>query len=100
MGAELSRRKAVSVPDKLAAMAVTHFFRLAKSTIEVPLLFIQAEKDTALPSSMSTNMENYCSRLTRQSVAADHWALWEAAEQVNGHIRTWLERTEKETSLL
>ncbi|KAI9808392.1 MAG: hypothetical protein M1827_007489 [Pycnora praestabilis] len=64
---------------------------LEKATIDVPILFIQAIRDSALPPTMAVNMGKHLSKLTRRQVNADHWALWEAPEQVNSFIKEWLE---------
>jgi len=59
--------------------------------IEVPVLFIQATRDAALPPSMSAGMEEKLPNLTRKEVDASHWALWQAPDKVNSFIREWLE---------
>ncbi len=64
--------------------------RQDRKKLELPLLFIQATKDHALPPSMSQGMEEYCTDMTRRSVATSHWALWEAPEEVNGFIMEFL----------
>ena len=64
---------------------------LEKSTIDIPVLFIAASKDAALPPSMSARMEQFVPNLTRKEVATSHWALLEAADQVNGMIKRWLQ---------
>lgn len=65
------------------------------------MLFIQATEDAALPPAMSNGMEQYIPNLTRQSVEANHWALWEKPTDVNRHITEWLERiTQHDRSLL
>ena len=74
--------------------------RLQRKTIDVPLLFIQATKDTALPPTLSEGMEGNCSKLTRKSVATSHWALWEAPVEVNNYIKEWLELVDTPTSNL
>ena len=74
--------------------------RLEQKTIDVPLLFIGATKDAALPPALSEGMEESCSRLSRKSVATSHWALWEAPVEVNGHIKEWLERVDVAISRL
>ncbi|KAI9773567.1 MAG: hypothetical protein M1840_006841 [Geoglossum simile] len=66
---------------------------LTRSTIDIPVLFISATKDSALLESMSLGMENYIPQLTRKSVETSHWALWQAPELVNGHIKDWLNAT-------
>lgn len=58
--------------------------------IEVPSLFILAERDAALPEWMSAKMENYMPQFTRRAVNTSHWALWERPDQVNQIIRDWL----------
>jgi len=65
--------------------------RLKKDSIDIPVLFIQATKDEALPPAMSAGMEKFIPKLTRRSVETRHWALWEAPEQVNGLVQQWLE---------
>lgn len=65
--------------------------RLEKTTIDIPVLFICATKDTALPPAMSANMEQYMPNLTRKEVTASHWALWEKPEEVNNIVKEWLE---------
>ncbi len=64
---------------------------LEKTTIDIPVLFIQATRDGALPPAMSFNMEKNLPHLTRKEVEANHWALWEAPEEVNGIVKEWLE---------
>jgi len=64
---------------------------LEKTTIDVPVLFVQALNDTVLTPELSRGMEQYFPKLTRREVAAGHWALWQAPDQVNGMIREWLE---------
>lgn len=74
--------------------------RLENKTISIPVLFIQAINDRALPLAMSEGMEQYMPKLTRGLVATSHWALWEAPEQVNDLIKKWLERVDKTRSTL
>ena len=66
--------------------------RLNKKTLDIPVLFIQATRDQALPPAMSEGMEKYIPNLTRKSVEASHWALWEAPQQVNKLIQEWLKK--------
>jgi len=80
-------------------MLISHD-RLQKKTIDVPLLFIQATKDAALPPAMSTGMEQYIPKLTRKSVATSHWALWEAPAQTNDIVKEWHESVDKHKSSL
>jgi hypothetical protein len=39
---------------------------------------------------MSAGMDRFFKHLTREQVDANHWALWEAAEEVNNIIAAWL----------
>ncbi|MCJ1400949.1 hypothetical protein MMC11_004160 [Xylographa trunciseda] len=64
---------------------------LERSTVDVPVLFVQALNDGVLTPELSRGMEQYLSKLTRREVAAGHWALWQTPDQVNGMIRAWLE---------
>ncbi|KAL8743496.1 MAG: hypothetical protein Q9184_008104, partial [Pyrenodesmia sp. 2 TL-2023] len=64
---------------------------LEKTTIDIPVLFIAANKDTTLPPAMSQGMDKYIPNLTRKSVDAQHWALWEKPDEVNQIICEWLE---------
>ena len=49
---------------------------------------------------MSKGMESYIPNLTRGSVEASHWALWEAPEQVNKLIEGWLKKVAGATAVL
>lgn len=69
--------------------------QLPRKTIDIPVLFIQANKDAAIPPSMSQGMERYIHNLTKRSVDTHHWALWEAPDQVNGILKEWLERFQR-----
>ena len=62
--------------------------------LEMPTLFIAASKDAALPPSMSAGMDAYFANLSRGEVDASHWALTQAADEVNGRIGTWLDALE------
>ena len=65
--------------------------RLQKASIDVPVLFISATNDAALPPSMSAGMEKHIPVLVRKEVNTSHWALWEAPEQINDILKEWLE---------
>lgn len=65
--------------------------KLDQRSIHQPTLFIQATKDSVLKPEMSTGMEAYISDLTRKEVAASHWALWHAPQEVNAFIKEWME---------
>lgn len=59
--------------------------------IEVPLLFIQALRDLALPpESMSKSMGNTIPNLTVEQLKTSHWALTEDPKRVNEAISRFL----------
>ncbi|KAL7946287.1 alpha/beta-hydrolase [Trichoderma barbatum] len=62
------------------------------SRFEMPSLFIAATHDAALPPALSQGMEAAYADLTRAEVNATHWALTEAAHEVNDHIGKWLDK--------
>ncbi len=68
--------------------------------IDVPVLFIAATKDEALPPAMSQAMDKYIPELTRKIVGSNHWAMWESPEAVNQIIGEWLEDTMEQLSRL
>lgn len=63
---------------------------VSQPNIEVPLLFIQALKDLALPPSMGKSMKKYIPNMTLEQVNTSHWALTEDPEGVNRIIGEWL----------
>ncbi|KAL8936109.1 MAG: hypothetical protein Q9216_005101 [Gyalolechia sp. 2 TL-2023] len=67
--------------------------QLKVATIDVPVLFVAATRDDALPPSMSKSMDRHIPNLTRKSVHTHHWALWEKPEEVNQIIQDWLKST-------
>lgn len=85
---------------KLSFLTLLTHDRLDKKDINVPVLFIQATKDDALPPAMSEGMEQHIPNLTRKSVDTSHWALWEAPKQVNHFIKEWLGSVDKPRSAL
>lgn len=62
-----------------------------RGRITPPSLFVLATKDAALPPAMSAGMEAHFDKLERKEVEASHWALVEAADEVNAHVGRWLE---------
>jgi len=59
--------------------------------IEVPVMFVQATRDTALPPKMSAGMEaHFPAGLKRAEVDASHWALWEKSAECNALIEEWV----------
>ncbi|CAM1505474.1 Fc.00g111110.m01.CDS01 [Cosmosporella sp. VM-42] len=57
--------------------------------LKMPALFITATDDAALPPSMSAGMDKFFANLTRGEVKASHWALTQAADDVNQHVAKW-----------
>jgi pimeloyl-ACP methyl ester carboxylesterase len=60
--------------------------KAGKSKITVPSLMVTASRDAALPPAMAEGMGQYFDHLVKKEVNATHWALWEAAAEVNAHI--------------
>ena len=58
--------------------------------VTMPALFIAAKRDAALPPSLADRLEERVEDLTRAMVDSGHWALCEAAEEVNEKIGSWL----------
>ena len=59
-------------------------------SITIPVLFIQALRDQALPPHLGKAMAEHMPRLTVKQVDTSHWALWEKPEEVNEIIAGWL----------
>lgn len=64
---------------------------LKTSMIDVPVLFVQANKDNVLLPSLSKGMEKDIPKLSRADLNAGHWALWQAKDEVNDILRKWLQ---------
>lgn len=75
------RTRKVNFEDELAILG---------RRITIPVLFIQALKDTALPPHLGKSMAKHVPDLTVKHVDTAHWALWERPEEVNGIIAAWL----------
>lgn len=58
--------------------------------ITIPVLFIQALKDQALPPHLGKSMAKHVPNMTMKQVNTAHWALWEKPEDVNRIISTWM----------
>ncbi|TID15168.1 Alpha/Beta hydrolase protein [Venturia nashicola] len=63
--------------------------KLSKNTIDIPTLFIEAANDSVLKPEMSFGMERYVPNLSRRSVNAAHWAMWERPSEVNEFVKKW-----------
>jgi len=61
-----------------------------RSRVAAPALLISASRDAALPPALAAGMERFFDRLAKREVNASHWALWEAAEEVNRYIWEFL----------
>lgn len=64
--------------------------------IRQPTLFVYATKDLALPEWMSKGMEAMVPKLTRKTVEAGHWVLWEKPKEINHILEEWLSGILKE----
>lgn len=58
--------------------------------IEIPVLFIQALRDAALPAHLGKSMKKEIPNLTLERVDTAHWALWEKPAEVNAILERWL----------
>lgn len=64
---------------------------LQNGTIDVPVLFIQALKDAALPPHLGKKMGTALPNLKTEQVNASHWALWEKPREVNEILGRWVD---------
>ena len=60
--------------------------------LDMPALFVSATRDKALPPEMSRGMEVNFAKLERGEVESSHWALTQAADEVNKNVGAWLEK--------
>lgn len=56
----------------------------------MPVLFVQALRDEALPPHLGKGMEKYIPLSKTQQVDTSHWALWENPKEVNEILSGWL----------
>ncbi|KAJ6164812.1 hypothetical protein N7470_003484 [Penicillium chermesinum] len=59
--------------------------------IEIPVLFIQALRDGALPPHLGKSMSKTLPNLAIERVDTAHWALWEKPAEVNAILKNWLQ---------
>ncbi|KAF2085250.1 alpha/beta-hydrolase [Saccharata proteae CBS 121410] len=64
---------------------------LSETSLQMPVLFIQAERDFVLKPEMSKGMEKHIPQLSRGEVDANHFCLWEKPEEVNRILKEWVE---------
>jgi pimeloyl-ACP methyl ester carboxylesterase len=76
------RTRKINYDDELA---------LSSGTIKVPVLFIQALKDEALPPHLGKGMAKHLPQLQIKHVDASHWALWERPKEVNEILDVWVD---------
>lgn len=60
--------------------------------LDLPVLYVGATHDVALPPIMSMGMDAVVAegKFTRKEVKATHWALWQAADEVNAIVTEWI----------
>lgn len=63
---------------------------LARSLIEIPVLYIAALRDRVISSALAQDMEQFVPRLTRASVDAYHYAHMEKWRDINSILSAWL----------
>lgn len=66
--------------------------RSGATRVTMPALFIQALQDVALPPELAKGQEAHFDKLTSVEVDASHWILWEKPQEVNDHLKAWLEK--------
>ncbi|KAI8990332.1 Alpha/Beta hydrolase protein [Pilobolus umbonatus] len=65
-----------------------------------PTMMVVAEKDAALPPSMSAKMSKYVPDLEMHTVKnSGHWILWEKPAQCNSLLKDWLDRIHRSHKL-
>ncbi|KAF1812511.1 alpha/beta-hydrolase [Eremomyces bilateralis CBS 781.70] len=64
---------------------------MEKATLDMPILFISATQDAVLTPAMAKNMSRSLTNLTMREVKAQHWALWQKADECNAHIKQWIQ---------
>ncbi|KAF3205008.1 hypothetical protein TWF679_009445 [Orbilia oligospora] len=58
--------------------------------VRVPVLFIGATRDAALPPSMALGQKKFIPDLTSKQVEASHWMVWEQTDEVNSILKDWI----------
>jgi soluble epoxide hydrolase / lipid-phosphate phosphatase len=63
--------------------------RIKNTRIDTPSLFIAALNDPVLKPEMALRQGKSFDNLTSKEVTATHWALTEAPDEVNAHLKDW-----------
>lgn len=66
-------------------------YSLVDPNIHVPVLFIGATRDFALPPSMALAQGRFIKNLTNKELKCSHWMVWEATDEVNAVLKEWIE---------
>ena len=65
------------------------------TTIDCPVLFIQATYDSVLTKNFNTHNKMVCTNLTEREVESGHWMAREKPDETNQIIKEWLEGLKK-----
>ena len=65
------------------------------TTIDCPVLFIQATYDSVLTKNFNTHNKMVCTNLTEREVESGHWMAREKPNETNQIIKEWLEELKK-----
>jgi pimeloyl-ACP methyl ester carboxylesterase len=60
------------------------------TTIDCPVLFVQAKFDSVLTSNFNTHNKMVCTNLTEKEVASGHWMAREKPTETNAVLKDWL----------
>ena len=60
------------------------------TTIDCPVLFIQATYDSVLTKNLNTHNKMVCTNLTEDEIACGHWMQREKPQEVNLAIEKWI----------
>ncbi|KAH7205223.1 Alpha/Beta hydrolase protein [Fusarium oxysporum] len=75
------------------------FTEKGRHKFAMPALFILARDEPARPPGAESDVYQHFEDLTYGEVSSGHWALWQAASEVNSQIKKWIEtKVEEETA--
>ena len=60
------------------------------TTIDCPVLFIQATYDSVLTKNLNTHNKMVCTNLTEDEISCGHWMQREKPQEVNLAIEKWI----------